>query len=110
MLTGGIVMRMAHLAPRIGILLLAAALTGSPSFASSPTGGLRYSVMVENFEDKSGPHPPLGGDWATQLTSALQESGRFIVVAQEDMQKSAQKEQARATSGVTAQGRKTAVH
>lgn len=93
---------------RIGILLIVCALMGSPSFAASPGGGLRYSVFVEKFEDKSGSHTPLGGDWETQLTSALQESGRFIVVAQKDMQHSALKEQSRGTSGVTAQGRKTA--
>jgi curli biogenesis system outer membrane secretion channel CsgG len=93
---------------RIGILLTACALMGSASFAASPGGGLRYSVFVEKFEDKSGSHTPLGGDWETQLTSALQESGRFIVVAQTDMQHSALKEQSRGTSGVTAQGRKTA--
>ncbi|HEX4960499.1 MAG TPA: CsgG/HfaB family protein [Thermoanaerobaculia bacterium] len=88
-------------------LLLICVLAGSPAFAAAPAGGLRYSVFVDKFDNKSN-SPELGNEWATMLTSALQESGRFIVVAQEDMQHSALKEQARGSSGTTAQGRKTA--
>ncbi|HEV7507785.1 MAG TPA: CsgG/HfaB family protein [Thermoanaerobaculia bacterium] len=92
----------------LAALLLASVLTGSPLFAgSSPTGSLRYSVFVDKFENKSD-FPALGNEWATLLTSALHESGRFIVVAQEDMQHSALKEQGRGASGTTTQGRKTA--
>lgn len=92
----------------LGILLLAGAAPSSPSFAAPPAGGLRYTVFVEKFKNESESRRRLGDEWATQLTSALHESGRFIVVAQEDMQKSAMKEQARGASGVTVQGKKTA--
>jgi curli biogenesis system outer membrane secretion channel CsgG len=81
---------------------------GAPAVATPPTGGLRYSVLVEKFENKSENPRELGGEWATLLTTALHESGRFIVVGQGDMQLDALKEQARGLSGVTAQGRKTA--
>jgi curli biogenesis system outer membrane secretion channel CsgG len=87
--------------------LIALILLASPSFASSKSS-LRYSVFVEKFENKSESPDRLGDEWATQLTSALHESGHFIVVAQDDMQKSALKEQGRGAAGVTAQGRKTA--
>jgi len=90
-----------------GLLVTALVFIATPALAESSGGSLRYSVFVEKFENKTD-QPRLGDEWATELTSALQESGRFIVVAQEDMQHSAFKEQARATSGVTAQGRKTA--
>lgn len=87
--------------------LIALLLLASPSFAASK-GSLRYSVFVEKFENKSESPDRLGDEWATQLTSALHESGHFIVVAQADMQKSALNEQGRGASGVTTQGRKTA--
>ncbi|HXO21092.1 MAG TPA: CsgG/HfaB family protein [Thermoanaerobaculia bacterium] len=92
----------------LGIILMAGALMAPSASGMPASGSLRYSVFVEKFEDKSGSSAHLGGDWETQLTAALQESGRFIVVAQQDMQKAALKEQARGASGVTAQGRKTA--
>jgi curli biogenesis system outer membrane secretion channel CsgG len=92
----------------LGLLLLAGAVLAPPLLAAPPSGGLRYTVFVEKFENESESRRRLGDEWATQLTSALHESGRFIVVAQEDMQKSAMKEQARGASGVTTQGKKTA--
>ena len=81
----------------------------SPASAGQ-TGGLRYTVFVEKFDNNSEAPASLGHEWATQLTTALQESGQFIVVAQSDMQKSALDEQARGASGVTVQGKKTAAH
>ena len=90
-------------------LLITLILMASPSFAASQPGSLRYSVFVDKFENKSDAPREIGGDLASELTTALQESGHFIVVAQEDMQHSSLKEQARGESGVTKQGRKTAV-
>ncbi len=90
-------------------LLIALALSLSPVFAGQ-SGGLRYTVFVEKFDNHTEAPASLGYEWATQLTTALQESGQFIVVAQSDMQKSALDEQARGASGVTVQGKKTAVH
>jgi curli biogenesis system outer membrane secretion channel CsgG len=90
-----------------GGLVIALLLLASPSHAGSPGGGLRYSVVVDKFENKTDNHR-LGDEWATLLTSALHENGHFIVVAQDDMQLKALKEQLRGLSGVTAQGKKTA--
>jgi curli biogenesis system outer membrane secretion channel CsgG len=81
---------------------------GTTSLAAPPTGGLRYTVVVDKFENKSEDPQPLGDEWATLLTSALYESGQFIVIAQDDMQLKALKEQLRGLSGITTQGRKTA--
>ncbi len=89
-------------------LLLGIAFHFSPAWART-SGGLRYTVFVEKFENHSEAPDSIGYDWATELTTALQESGDFIVVAQSDMQKSALDEQARGASGVTVQGKKTAV-
>src|ERR1700753_452544 len=79
-----------------------------PAFAAPAEGALRYSIVVDKFENKTEQKQLLGDQWATLLTSALYESGRFIVVAESDMQHKALDEQARGTSGTTAQGRKTA--
>lgn len=91
-----------------GLLFLCAA-SASLAQAAAPRGNLRYSVIVEKFKNESHSHYQLGDEWATQLTSALHESGHFIVVAQDDMQLRAVKEQVKGASGVQAQGKKTAV-
>jgi curli biogenesis system outer membrane secretion channel CsgG len=81
---------------------------GAIAAAQAPRGNLRYTIVVDNFENKS-ESQQLGDQWGTLLTTALHESGHFIVVAQDDMQLAALKEQLRTLSGVTVQGRKTAV-
>jgi hypothetical protein len=70
-------------------------------------GSLRFTIVVDKFENKSG-NDQIGDEWATLLTSALHESGHFIVVAQDDMQLKALNEQLRNASGSTVQGRKSA--
>lgn len=87
--------------------VLTAILLWSVAATADPRGSLRYSVVVDKFENNSN-SSSVGDDWATLLTSALHESGSFIVVAQDDMQLKALKEQLRNMVGVTAQGRKTA--
>jgi curli biogenesis system outer membrane secretion channel CsgG len=82
-------------------------LISAQSVAAPARGGLRFTVMVDKFENKTG-NGQLGDEWATMLTAALHEDGHFIVVAEDDMQLKALKEQLRGLSGVTAQGRKTA--
>jgi curli biogenesis system outer membrane secretion channel CsgG len=89
-------------------VLMTALLWGSSALAA-PRGSLRYSIVVDKFENNTN-SSSLGDDWATLLTSALHESGSFIVVAQDDMQLKALKEQLRSLTGVTAQGRKTSQH
>jgi len=93
------------------ILIAASAallLASTPSFAKEKDkakGGLRYSVVVDKFQNKT-ENKGLGDEWSTVLTSKLFESGQFIVVALPDAQVSALKEQLRAASGKTAQGKK----
>jgi curli biogenesis system outer membrane secretion channel CsgG len=82
-------------------------LSGTTSYGQAPRGNLRYTVVVDKFENKT-ESQQLGDQWATLLTTALHENGHFIVVAQDDMQLQALKEQLRGLSGVTVQGRKTA--
>ena len=71
-------------------------------------GGLRYTVVVDKFENKTGKEE-IGDQWATLLTAALHENGHFIVVAQDEVQLKALHEQVRGLSGETVKGRKTAV-
>lgn len=94
----------------IAIVVMTALLPWStPSFAAAARGNLRYSVVVDKFENKSESPRALGDEWSTLLTSKLYESGSFIVVSQTDMQLKALNEQLRGASGTTVQGRKTAV-
>ncbi|MBV9476829.1 MAG: hypothetical protein JO315_12215 [Acidobacteria bacterium] len=79
------------------------------SFAEAPRGSLRYSVVVAKFENKTSSERSLGDEWATLLTTKLYESGHFIVVSQTETQLQALKEQLRVGSGITAQGKKSAV-
>lgn len=93
------------------IIVMAAALllTSGPLLAKAKAkakSGLRYSVVVDKFENKT-QNKGLGNEWSTMLTSKLFESGQFIVVALPDAQLKVLKEQLRAATGKTAQGRKT---
>src|SRR5205807_2351144 len=91
------------------VLLSVLFLCAAPAIAAPPRGNLRYSIIVDKFENKTESPRALGNEWSTLLTSKLYESGRFIVVSQTDMQLKALEEQLRGASGTTAQGRKTAV-
>lgn len=90
------------------VFLFAAAASAASSAPGPARGGLRFTVMVDKFENKTG-NSQLGDDWSTLLTAALHEDGHFIVVAEDDMQLKTLKEQLRGISGLTVQGRKTAV-
>lgn len=74
-------------------------------------GNLRYSIMVSKFENRSN----WSGQWnladtfGSVLTDSLQQSGRFIVVAEKDMRGEAMAEQDFAESGRTAGGKKAPV-
>ncbi len=71
-------------------------------------GGLRYSIQVIEFENRSGWHGQwqLGHAWDALLTDALTQSGNFIVVADPGMRGAAMDEQDFAASGRTAGGNK----
>ena len=71
-------------------------------------GGLRYSVTVSEFENRSGWHGQwdLGDAWGMVLTDLLQQTGRFIVLGESDMREASMQEQDLAASGRTAGGKK----
>lgn len=76
--------------------------------ASADVGNLRYSIMVNKFENRSGWRGQwdLGDAWGTILTDQLNASGRFIVLGEADMRGAAMAEQDLAMSGRTAGGKK----
>ncbi len=71
-------------------------------------GGLRYTIQAYKFENKAGwrANWDLGDAWGAVLTDKLQQSGKFIVVAEQDMRNAAMDEQDFASSGRTAGGSK----
>jgi len=79
-----------------------------PVMAQEATGGLRYTITVEQFENEAGWHGQwdIGNAWGTVLTDLLFDSGRFIVLAESDMRGAALDEQDLAASGRAAQGAK----
>ena len=87
------------------VLILIAALAATTAWAQ---GGLRYSIQVYKFENKAGWSSKwdLGDAWGAVLTDKLQQSGKFIVVAEQDMRDAAMDEQDFANSGRTAGGSK----
>ncbi|MBW1954706.1 MAG: hypothetical protein JRI76_00855 [Deltaproteobacteria bacterium] len=73
--------------------------------------GMRYSIMVTKFENRSGWHGhwDLGDAWGAVLTDSLNATGRFIVLGEKDMRREAMAEQDLAASGRTAGGGKQVV-
>lgn len=74
-------------------------------------GGLRYTIVVSSFENRSGWHGQwdLGHAWGTVMTDVLNQTGRFIVLGENPMRDEALAEQEFAESGRTAQGAKSPV-
>lgn len=73
--------------------------------------GLRYSITVAKFENRSGwtGQWDLGDAWGAVLTDSLNQTGRFIVLGEKDMRREALEEQDFAASGRAAGGGKTVV-
>lgn len=90
-------------------LLLAVALPQTALAAES--GGLRYTITVSKFENRSNwaGQWNLGDAWGIVMTDVLNQSGKFIVLGETDMRQEAMREQDFAASGRTAQGAKTPV-
>ncbi len=90
------------------LVLIALAALVLPLAAAADAGGLRYTIGVERFENQAGwgGQWDIGNAWGTVLTDLLNNSGKFIVLAESDMRGSAMAEQDLAASGRTAQGRK----
>ena len=81
----------------------------APAAAKPAEGGnLRYSIMVNKFENKANwtGRWNLGDAWGTILTDQLFNSGRFIVLGEADMRGAALAEQDLAATGRTAAGKK----
>jgi len=83
-----------------GLLSVAA----GPCFAEG--SGLRYSITVSKFENRSSWRGQwnLGDAWGAVLTDTLNQTGRFIVLGEKDMRNEALREQDLAASGRTAGG------
>ena len=82
-----------------------------PAKAEDAAGGLRYSITVSQFENRSGWYGSwdIGDAWGTVLTDMLNQTGRFIVLGETDMRYAAMDEQDFAASGRTATGKKAPV-
>ncbi|MFC1720509.1 CsgG/HfaB family protein [Pseudomonadota bacterium] len=82
-----------------------------PVSAAEPTGGLRYTITVSKFENRSGWSGQwnIGDAWGTVLTDMLNQTGKFIVLGETDMRYAAMEEQDFAASGATAGGKKAPV-
>lgn len=82
-----------------------------PVKAEEAAGGLRYSITVTEFENRSGwvGQWNLGDAWGTVLTDMLNQTGKFIVLGETDMRAAALGEQDFAASGRTAGGKKAPV-
>ena len=70
--------------------------------------GLRYTISVAKFENKSNWRGQwnLGDAWGAVLTDSLHKTGRFIVLGEKDMRREALSEQDFAASGRAAGGGK----
>jgi len=77
----------------------------------APAGGLRYTIVVSSFENRSGwaGQWDLGNAWGTVMTDVLNQTGRFIVLGENAMRDEALAEQDFAESGRVAQGAKAPV-
>ena len=84
----------------------AAMLAAGVAFAEG--GNLRYSIMVNKFENKANwsGRWDLGDAWGTIFTDQLVQSGKFIVLGEADMRGAALAEQDLAASGRVAGGKK----
>jgi curli biogenesis system outer membrane secretion channel CsgG len=90
------------------LILVVVAVPALAAAQDEPTGGLRYTISVSQFQNRSGWHGQwdLGHAWSTILTDVLQQTGYFIVLGETDMRNEALAEQEFAASGRTAQGSK----
>ena len=93
------------------VTIIAIAYASVPANAEDATGGLRYTVTVTKFENRSGWHGQwdLGHAWGTVLTDMLHQTGKIIVLGETDMRAASLDEQDFAASGRTAGGKKAPV-
>lgn len=79
--------------------------------STAAEGGLRYSIVVSKFENRSNWRGQwsLGDAWGAVLTDSLNQTGRFIVLGENDMRREAMREQDFAAGGRAAGGGKKVV-
>lgn len=96
---------------RFRALMLGVVLVAVLPITASAQGGLRYTINVTEFENAAGwyGHFNIGHAWGTVLTDLLNQTGKFIVLAENDMRGAAMSEQDLGASGRTAGGAKTPV-
>jgi len=89
-----------------GILFALVLLVAAECLAQA--GALRYSIAVSRFENRSNWRGQwsLGDAWGAVLTDSLNQTGRFIVLGEQDMRRDALQEQDFASSGRAAGGGK----
>jgi curli biogenesis system outer membrane secretion channel CsgG len=96
---------------KIATIIVLMSLIFAASAYAQQGGNLRYSVMVSKFENRSN----WSGQWnladtfGAMLTDSLQQTGKFIVIAEKDMRSEAMAEQDLGESGRTVGGKKTPV-
>ncbi|HCT84489.1 MAG TPA: hypothetical protein DF296_04730 [Candidatus Margulisbacteria bacterium] len=96
---------------KILVVLVVVLMCGCPFVFGADAKGLRYSIAVTTFEDKTGWGGSwnLGDAWAAILTDALTDTGRFIVLGEKEMRQAAITEQDFAASDRAAGGGKKVV-
>ena len=98
---------------RLVLLTVVSALAALPLRAEDTPakGGLRYTITVSKFENRANyaGQFALADTFGAVLTDSLQNTGRFIVVAESDMRQAAMGEQDFAASGRAAGGDKAPV-
>ncbi|BBB92089.1 MAG TPA: CsgG/HfaB family protein [Methylomusa anaerophila] len=89
--------------------IVSVTLLSTPALAAADSGGLRYTVSVTKFENRAGWNGQfdIGDAWGIVMTDILNQTGKFIVLAEKDMRQEAMAEQDFAASGRTAQGANT---
>ncbi len=93
----------------LGILICLLMVSTGIGYAAKK--GMRYSIMVTKFENRTGWHGQwdLGDAWGAVLTDSLNSAGNFIVLGEKDMRQEAMAEQDLSASGRTAGGGKQVV-
>jgi curli biogenesis system outer membrane secretion channel CsgG len=91
-----------------GLLPAVARADDAPPTAAPAKGGLRYTIAVTSFENRSkyAGTFALADTWGALLTEALTRSGHFIVIGESDMRAAATAEQDFANGGRAANGGK----
>ncbi|MDA8019809.1 MAG: CsgG/HfaB family protein [Thermoanaerobaculia bacterium] len=91
------------------ILAWTSAAEGAPPSATPNQGGLRYTIAVESFENRSGwrGQVEIGHQLGIVLADVLNQSQRFIVVGETDLRRMGMEEQDLAASGRAASGNNT---